>query len=198
MGAIVVSWELNPRFVILSGESAHQCGFAVEGPCGFPRHTARYPSSQKCSRAPTDHGGMRDHTYYVYILTNASRRSLYIGVTNALKARVRQHKERAHEGFTSKYNVDRLVYYEAFQFIHAAIAREKQLKGWTRAKKLALILRLNPQFRDLSAVWFEHHAVEVHTFGDHVANGGPQDASTANPESSPDSPLSMTGTEGSE
>ena len=111
---------------------------------------------------------MRDYTYYVYILTNASRRSLYIGVTNALKVRVKQHKEKEHEGFTSKYNIDRLVHYEAFQFIQAAIAREKQLKGWTRAKKLALISKSNPQFRDLSAEWFKPASAEVHTFGDHI------------------------------
>jgi putative endonuclease len=138
---------------------------------------------------------VRDYTYFVYILTNASRRSLYIGVTNALKARVRQHKEKEHEGFTSKYNVDRLIYYEAFQFIHAAIAREKQLKGWTRSEKLALIVRLNPQFRDLSAEWFKRYPPEAHAFGDHVHPEGksePQGASTPNPETSPDSPLSMT------
>ena len=111
---------------------------------------------------------MRDHTYFVYILTNASRRSLYIGVTNALKTRVRQHREKQHEGFTAHYNVDRLVYYEAFQFIHAAIAREKQLKGWTRAKKLALICTSNPQFQDLSAEWFKPHPAEPHAFGGHI------------------------------
>jgi putative endonuclease len=132
---------------------------------------------------------MRDHTYFVYILTNASRRSLYIGVTNSLKTRIRQHKEKAHEGFSAHYNVDRLVYFEAFQYIQAAIAREKQLKGWTRAKKIALIQTRNPQFRDLSAEWFKEHPAEVHTFGGHIK---PQDASTANPEHFPDSPLSMT------
>ncbi len=132
---------------------------------------------------------MRDHTYFVYILTNASRRSLYIGVTNALKSRVRQHKEKAHEGFTAKYNLNRLAYYETFQFIHAAIAREKQLKGWSRTKKLALIQKRNPQFRDLSEEWFKEPPAEQHTIGDHVK---PQDASTTNPEHPPDSPLSMT------
>src|ERR1700761_1393678 len=111
---------------------------------------------------------MRDHSYYVYILTNASRRSLYTGVTNALKSRVRQHKEKAHEGFTAKYNVDRLVYYETFQHIQAAIAREKQLKGWSRAKKLALVQKRNPEFRDLSAEWFKEHPAEQHSFGNHT------------------------------
>jgi putative endonuclease len=135
---------------------------------------------------------MRDHVYFVYILTNASRRSLYIGVTNALKVRVKQHKEKEHEGFTAKYNIDRLVYFETFQYIRAAIAREKQLKGWTRTRKLALIVTRNPQFRDLSDEWFKPHPAEVHTFGDHVPAAPPQDASATNPEISPDSPLSMT------
>jgi putative endonuclease len=148
---------------------------------------------------------MRDYTFFVYILTNASRRSLYIGVTNALKVRVQQHKEKVHDGFTARYNVNRLVYYEVFQYIHAAIAREKQLKGWTRARKLELIRTRNPQFRDLSAEWFRQHPAEVHTFGDHIhpdtpphlqpepqRQPQPQDASTPNPERPPDSPLSMT------
>jgi putative endonuclease len=132
---------------------------------------------------------MRDHTYFVYILTNASRRSLYTGVTNSLKTRVRQHRQKAHEGFTAHYNVYRLVYYEIFQYIQTAIAREKQLKGGSHSKKLALIQTRNPQFRDLSAEWFKEHPAEPHTFGDHIKL---QDASTANPERSPDSPLSMT------
>jgi putative endonuclease len=136
---------------------------------------------------------MRDYTFFVYILTNASRRSLYIGVTNALKVRVRQHRDKVHEGFTARYNVDRLVYYEAFQYIHAAIAREKALKGWTRARKLELIRSRNPQFRDLSAPWFKQVPAEAHAFGDHIhpeptPQKQPQDASTANPERLPDSP----------
>jgi putative endonuclease len=136
---------------------------------------------------------MREHTYFVYILTNATRRSLYIGVTNALKARIRQHREKAHKGFAAHYNVSRLVYYEVLQYVRAGIAREKQLKGWSRAKKMAMIQSRNPQFRDLAEEWFKDHPAEVHSFGDHVK---PQDASTANPELPPDSPLSMTKVKG--
>lgn len=88
-------------------------------------------------------------SYFVYILSNNSR-TLYIGVTNDLERRVQEHKAKVLPGFTSLYNVGLLVYYEQFGDIRDAIAREKQLKGWTRAKKLALIAKLNPDFVDLS------------------------------------------------
>ena len=120
--------------VILSEESAYQCGFAIEGPC-VPRApattitTTTYTHHSAAPSVRAHRRAVRDYTYLVYILTNASRRSLYIGVTNALKVRVKQHKEKEHDGFTSKYNVDRLVYYEAFQYIHAAIAREEATQG---------------------------------------------------------------------
>lgn len=90
--------------------------------------------------------------YYVYIMTNASR-MLYTGVTNDLNRRVYEHKAKLHAGFTAKYNLTRLVYFEATENILAAIAREKQIKGWTRVKKLALIKLVNPRWRDLSAEW---------------------------------------------
>lgn len=91
--------------------------------------------------------------YYVYILTNPSR-TLYVGVTNDLERRVYQHRHKLVEGFTRRYNITRLVYFEDTTDILAAIAREKQLKGWTRAKKLSLIKGVNPQWRDLSEEWF--------------------------------------------
>ena len=87
--------------------------------------------------------------YYVYILTNFHRTVLYIGVTNDLGRRIKQHQAKKNEGFTSKYNVDILVYFEKYQDIRNAIKREKQLKGWSRAKKDALIATKNPQFNDL-------------------------------------------------
>jgi putative endonuclease len=90
-------------------------------------------------------------TYYVYILTNPYHTVLYIGVTNNLERRVAEHKEGAHEGFTKKYNVTKLVYYEASPSIAAAIEREKQLKGGSRARKPALIQEQNPDWRDLLA-----------------------------------------------
>jgi len=90
--------------------------------------------------------------YYVYILTNKSR-TLYVGVTSDLQRRVWQHKEKLVEGFTKKYNITMLVYYEVTNDVHAALAREKQIKGWRRSKKIALIESVNPQWKDLSADW---------------------------------------------
>ena len=91
--------------------------------------------------------------YYVYIMTNKSR-TLYTGVTNNLMRRVYEHKNKLIPGFTSKYNIQFLVYYEAGSDIHAAIAREKQIKGWLRAKKIALIDSMNPEWKDLTEEWF--------------------------------------------
>ena len=80
-------------------------------------------------------------------------RTLYIGVTSDLEARVHQHKSGGIRGFTSKYKIRWLVYYESTSDVREAIAREKQLKGWTRAKKIALIESMNPLWRDVSAEW---------------------------------------------
>jgi putative endonuclease len=91
--------------------------------------------------------------YYVYIMTNKSR-TLYTGVTNNLMRRVDEHKKKLVKGFTSKYNIQFLVYYEMTADINAAIAREKQIKGWLRAKKIALIDSMNPEWKDLSDEWF--------------------------------------------
>ena len=92
-------------------------------------------------------------TYYVYIMTNKSK-TLYAGVTNDLQRRVDQHKRKLVGGFTQRYNIDRLVYYEAGLDVRAAIAREKEIKGWSRAKKIVLIRSVNRRWRDLSAHWF--------------------------------------------
>jgi putative endonuclease len=83
------------------------------------------------------------------------RRTIYTGMTSNLEVRVDQHKRRTLPGFTSRYGLDRLVYYEEYPYVHDAIAREKQLKGWLRAKKVALIDSLNPEWNDLSAEWLE-------------------------------------------
>ena len=80
--------------------------------------------------------------------------TLYIGVTNNIWVRVFTHKQKVMPGFTKKYNVDRLVYFEETNSIHNAIAREKQIKGWTRAKKILLIESLNPKWNDLSQDWY--------------------------------------------
>ena len=88
--------------------------------------------------------------YHVYILANPSG-VLYTGVTNHLERRVAQHKQQQQSGFTKKYEVVRLVYFEAYGDIRNAISREKQIKRWRREKKLALIRTVNPKFLDLSA-----------------------------------------------
>ena len=87
--------------------------------------------------------------YYVYILASITR-TLYVGITNDLQRRVRQHKERLNDSFTARYNVDRLVYYEDFNYVYNAIAREKALKRWRREKKIFLIESINPEWNDLS------------------------------------------------
>jgi len=87
--------------------------------------------------------------YHVYIMASATG-VLYTGVTNFLERRVRRHKAKTVEGFTKRYDVTRLVYFEAHDQIAGAIRREKQIKGWRREKKLELIRRKNPTFRDLS------------------------------------------------
>ncbi len=87
--------------------------------------------------------------YYVYILTNFKNSVLYVGVTNDLQRRVYEHREKLVEGFTKRYDVWKLVYYEEGDDVTAAIEREKQLKGGSRARKLALIKETNPTWRDL-------------------------------------------------
>jgi putative endonuclease len=87
--------------------------------------------------------------YYVYIMTNRSK-TLYTGVTNNLQRRVYEHKHHLIAGFTSTYLLTRLVYVEETSDVNAAIAREKHIKGWVRAKKMALIKSINPDWRDLS------------------------------------------------
>ena len=91
--------------------------------------------------------------YYVYIMTNRSR-TLYTGVTGDLERRVYQHKHKLIRGFTARYNIDCLVYYEETADVREAIAREKNIKGWLRARKMALIESVNPGWFDLSAGWF--------------------------------------------
>ena len=87
--------------------------------------------------------------YHVYIMTSRSR-VLYVGVSSHLTSRVCQHKEALPAGFTARYNIDRLVYCEEYHDVHDAIRREKQIKGWLRARKIALIESVNPRWDDLS------------------------------------------------
>jgi len=97
------------------------------------------------------------HTYYVYIITNKYRSTYYVGVTNNLGQRLQQHKENITNGdktFASKYNLEFLVYYEKFTWVHEAIGREKEIKGWRREKKLNLIRTLNENLEFL-----DHHFI---------------------------------------
>ncbi|HHT9146419.1 MAG: GIY-YIG nuclease family protein [Candidatus Brocadiaceae bacterium] len=87
--------------------------------------------------------------YYVYLLTNKNNTVLYTGVTNDLRRRVYEHKEKKTEGFSKKYNVTKLVYYEVFRDVKSAIFREKQVKGGSRTKKNELVNKMNPKWRDL-------------------------------------------------
>jgi putative endonuclease len=91
------------------------------------------------------------HHYYVYILANRAR-TIYTGVTNDLGRRLLEHKQRAVPGFAAKYGLDRLVYFEESDDVHAALMREKQIKAWTRARRVALIVSLNPEWDDLSSL----------------------------------------------
>ncbi len=91
--------------------------------------------------------------YYTYILTNWNNKVMYIGMTNNLERRLYEHRHHLADGFTSRYNVDKLVYCESTTDVRAAIAREKALKGWTRARKNALVKSMNPDWRDLSEEW---------------------------------------------
>ena len=95
---------------------------------------------------------MRDRRFYIYIMASRSR-TLYIGFTSALQNRVQQHKDGDYEGFSKRYQCHRLIYFETYTEPQTAIAREKQLKRWSRSKKLTLILSTNPAWYDLSEEW---------------------------------------------
>jgi len=96
----------------------------------------------------------RARTYYVYLMTNRSK-TLYVGITNDLVRRVWEHKNHLNPGFTDRYLIDRLVWYELHFDVRTAIAREKQLKGWKRARKMALVVAMNPTWKDLAAAWYQ-------------------------------------------
>lgn len=94
-------------------------------------------------------------TYFVYIITSKKNGTLYIGVTNDLARRVDEHKSKIADGFTSRYDVNKLVYYEEYEYVFDAIDREKQLKNWHRKWKINLIEENNPHWQDLSAEWVD-------------------------------------------
>ena len=91
--------------------------------------------------------------YYVYILTNWNNHVMYVGVTNNLERRLFEHQQGMVDGFTKKYRVHKLVYFETTSDVKAALEREKQIKGWTREKKNTLVERLNPEWKDLTENW---------------------------------------------
>ena len=93
---------------------------------------------------------MTDRTYYFYLLTNWNNKVIYVGITNDLERRIYEHKEKLVKGFTDKYNVNKLVYYEQTPDINAALNREKEIKKWRREKKNRLVVNTNPLWRDLS------------------------------------------------
>ena len=98
---------------------------------------------------------MRDHAYFTYIVASKSR-TLYIGMTSDLRHRIFEHKTKLREGFTSRYNCNRLVWFEQFNDVNVAIQREKELKGWLRSRKVALIQSTNSTWEDLAADWYPH------------------------------------------
>lgn len=102
----------------------------------------------------------RDRRYYCTYIMGSLYGTLYIGVSGNLHRRVFQHKFHHFEGFTARYDVTRLLYWESYDDVHKALARETQLKGWTRAKKIALIVRRNPHWLDLASEWYPWMAPE--------------------------------------
>ena len=103
---------------------------------------------------------MQDHQYYVYVMTN-SNRTLYVGVTNHLERRVYQHKHKLTPGFTSRYSLDKLVWFAETNDVREAIAYEKRIKGWTRARKVVLVEETNPEWEDLAASWFTDNGLQA-------------------------------------
>ena len=95
-----------------------------------------------------------NHQYYVYIITNKKDGVLYVGVTNDLERRMVEHKNKLVKGFSSKYNLDKLVHFEGYQYIEDAIKREKSMKKWKRQWKINLIIEDNDDWDDLSKEWF--------------------------------------------
>ena len=134
-------------------------GRELPAECHFDRREKSCPTvREKISRrvaARNDITKPMSHTYYVYLLTNWNDKVMYVGVTNDLKRRIHEHKTKAVKGFTAKYNVHKLVYFEATTDVRVAIAREKEIKKWRRQKKNALVQSMNPEWKDLSKDWFE-------------------------------------------
>ncbi len=91
--------------------------------------------------------------YYIYLLTNWNNKVMYVGMTNNLERRVYEHKNKLVNGFTKRYNINKLVYFEETSDVNAAISREKEIKKWRREKKDSLVLSINQEWKDLSEGW---------------------------------------------
>ncbi len=142
---------------------------------------------------------LREYRFYVYMVQSASRRALYIGMTNNLHRRIFEHKHHCAEGFTDDYNAVRLVYWESYDDVYKAIAREKQLKNWRREKKLWLIARLNPGWKDLAADWGDSSTATGLVTGAPTAFARAEDTRSLDlPSHSLGAALGMTGCEGLE
>ena len=98
---------------------------------------------------------MREYNFYVYLMANWNNKVLYTGMTNNIESRVYDHKHKLLPGFTKRYNVNKLVYYEYTTDVQAAIDREKEIKGWRREKKNRLVSSMNPEWKDLSEGWYD-------------------------------------------
>jgi putative endonuclease len=129
--------DLSYRQTVIPSE-ARNLALSSSGPCRVRIRAGEAPAVKN---------------YYVYIMASASR-VLYTGVTSNLERRVLQHRRKLLGEFTARYNINRLVYYEVSSEIVAAIAREKQIKGWSRKKKIAVIESVNRDWKDLSAGWY--------------------------------------------
>jgi len=127
---------------------------------------------------------LEEKRYYVYIMPSRSL-TLYTGVTGDIYHRTLQHKAGEVEGFTKKYHIDRLVYYETFKYVNNALAREKQIKAWTRAKRLALIQTTNPAWQDMADGWGEPTKMQI-----------PRSALDDNTKKSGDNPKDVEGSNG--
>ena len=98
---------------------------------------------------------MKDHNYYIYIISNWNNKVIYVGMTNDLERRIYEHKNKIFEGFSKKYNLNKLVYYEHTNDVNAAIRREKEIKKWRREKKNKLIESMNSEWKDLAEEIFK-------------------------------------------
>jgi putative endonuclease len=113
-------------------------------------------SAAKNQREAMSSADGHQRKYFVYVMSNRTR-TLYVGITNDLVRRAFEHKHKLLKGFTARYSLDRLVYFDETTDVYEAIAREKQLKGWLRARKIALIESTNPRWQDLSRRWFDQN-----------------------------------------